>query len=41
MCLCVYSVAVALSAEFKAIEGLQNVGIILCGGNVDLDTWKW
>lgn len=34
-------VAVALSNEFKQIEGIKKVGIVLCGGNVDLDSWKW
>jgi len=34
-------VAVALSSEFKKIEDITNVGIILCGGNVDLDRLPW
>ena len=34
-------VAAVLSAEFRALEGLQNVGIVLCGGNVDLDALPW
>jgi len=34
-------VAVALSDEFKKIENLKKVGVVLCGGNIDLDTWKW
>ena len=29
-------VAVALSNEFKALKGMENIGIILTGGNVDL-----
>ncbi len=29
-------VAVALSDEFKALKGMENIGIILTGGNVDL-----
>jgi len=29
-------VAVALSNEFKALKGIENIGIILTGGNVDL-----
>ena len=29
-------VAVALSDEFKALKGIENIGIILTGGNVDL-----
>jgi len=33
-------VAVALSEEFKMISGCKKVGIILCGGNVDLDNLK-
>jgi threonine dehydratase len=28
--------AVALSDEFKALKGMENIGIILTGGNVDL-----
>ncbi len=28
--------AVALSDEFKALKGIENIGIILTGGNVDL-----
>jgi threonine dehydratase/serine racemase len=31
------AVAVVLSREFKALEGLDHVGIVLSGGNVDLD----
>jgi len=26
-----------LSPEFKGLPGLANVGIIFCGGNVNLD----
>lgn len=29
-------VAVALSDEFKALKGMENIGIIITGGNVDL-----
>ena len=29
-------VAVALSNEFKALKGMENIGIIITGGNVDL-----
>jgi threonine dehydratase len=35
------SVAVVLSEEFRAIEGLESVGVILSGGNVDLDCLPW
>jgi len=31
------AVAVVLSAEFRAVEGLERVGVVLSGGNVDLD----
>jgi len=31
------AVAVALSGEFRALPGLARVGVILSGGNVDLD----
>jgi len=34
-------VAVALSSEFKAIKDIKRVGIILCGGNVDLENWSF
>jgi threonine dehydratase/serine racemase len=36
--------AVALGKEFRAIaeaEGLKKVGVILCGGNQDLDALPW
>jgi len=35
------SVAVALSDEFKALPGMSNVGVVLSGGNVDLDKLPW
>jgi threonine dehydratase/serine racemase len=31
------AVAAVLSAEFRALEGLRRVGVVLSGGNVDLD----
>ena len=34
-------VAVALKDEFRALPGLANVGIILCGGNLSLDKLYW
>jgi threonine dehydratase/serine racemase len=34
-------VAVLLSDEFKALHGLQRVGVVLSGGNVDLDKLPW
>lgn len=34
-------VAVILSEEFRALPGLQNVGVVLCGGNVSLDKLPW
>jgi len=34
-------VAVALSDEFRALPGLEKVGIVLCGGNVTLDKLYW
>ena len=34
-------VAVALSEEFKQLDGLPRVGIVLCGGNVSLDKLYW
>jgi len=33
--------AVALSAEFRERVGAERVGIVLCGGNVDLDALPW
>jgi threonine dehydratase len=35
------AVAVVLSDEFRALEGLERVGVILSGGNVDLDRLPW
>jgi threonine dehydratase len=35
------SVAVALSDEFKSLGGLKKVGVVLSGGNVDLDRLPW
>jgi len=34
-------VAVILSEEFRRLEGLQRVGVVLCGGNVTLDKLYW
>ena len=33
--------AVALSAEFKALEGLKRIAIVLSGGNADLERLPW
>ena len=36
--------AAVLSPKFKnhsAASGCKRVAIVLCGGNVDLDSWKW
>jgi threonine dehydratase/serine racemase len=35
------AVAAALSAEFRAQDGLRRVGVILSGGNVNLDALPW
>lgn len=35
------AVAAVLSEEFRALEGLKRVGVILSGGNVDLDRLPW
>ena len=35
------AVAAVLTDEFRALDGLQGVGIILSGGNVDLDKLPW
>ncbi len=34
-------VAAVLSDEFKALEGIHRIGIVLSGGNVDLDALPW
>lgn len=34
-------VAVVLSKEFQALENIRKVGVVLCGGNVALDTLPW
>ena len=34
-------VAVALSDEFKHEHSIARVGIVLCGGNVDIDALPW
>jgi len=33
--------AAVLTEEFKAIHNLKNVGVLISGGNVDLDVFKW
>jgi threonine dehydratase/serine racemase len=35
------SVAVALSDDFNTLRGMSNVGVVLSGGNVDLDKLPW
>lgn len=34
-------VAVVLSDEFKALDGIRSVGVVLSGGNVSLDKLYW
>ncbi|MEM7230120.1 MAG: pyridoxal-phosphate dependent enzyme [Planctomycetota bacterium] len=34
-------VAAALSETFMALDGFDRVGVILCGGNLDLDRLPW
>jgi len=34
-------VAALLSDEFRGIEGVGRVGVVLCGGNVDVDRLPW
>ena len=34
-------IAAVLSPEFRALEGLERVAIVLSGGNVDLDRLPW
>ena len=35
------AVAVVLGEEFRSLEGFERVGVILSGGNVDLDHLPW
>jgi threonine dehydratase/serine racemase len=35
------SVAAVLSDRFRQLEGLERVGVLLTGGNVDLDSLPW
>lgn len=35
------SLAAALTDSFKAMQGMQRVGVVLSGGNVDLDHLPW
>jgi threonine dehydratase/serine racemase len=35
------AVAAVLGQEFRALDGLRRVGVILSGGNVDLDRLPW
>jgi threonine dehydratase len=37
----VTGVAVVLSDEFKALDGIRSVGVLLSGGNVSLDKLYW
>jgi threonine dehydratase len=34
-------VAVVLSDEFRGLSGVRKVGVVLCGGNVNLDKLYW
>ena len=34
-------VAAILSDEFKSISNIKRVGVVLCGGNVDLKDLPW
>lgn len=34
-------VAVVLSPEFRELDGVERVGVVLCGGNVTLDKLYW
>jgi threonine dehydratase len=34
-------VAAVLSDEFRALKGMKRVGVVLSGGNVDLDRLPW
>jgi len=34
-------VAVALSERFRSLKGIERVGVVICGGNTDLDAFPW
>jgi threonine dehydratase len=34
-------VAAALGPAFRGLRGIERVGVVLCGGNVDLDALPW
>ncbi len=35
------AVAAVLSTEFRSLDGLRRVGVVLSGGNVNLDELPW
>jgi threonine dehydratase len=37
----VVGAAAVLASEFKALQGLQKVGVVFSGGNVSLDKLYW
>lgn len=38
---CAVAVAAVLTDEFRSLEGISRVGVVLSGGNVDLDRHIW
>ncbi len=35
------TLAAVLTEEFKKKKDVHRVAIVLSGGNIDLDEWKW
>jgi len=33
--------AAVLSEEFRSLGKMDRVGVVISGGNIDLDKWKW
>lgn len=33
--------AAVLSDEFKKIQGINKIGVVFSGGNIDLAVWQW
>jgi threonine dehydratase len=29
------------NTDFGKVEGIQNIGVVICGGNTDLDNLPW
>lgn len=33
--------AAILSDQFKELKNIKKIGVVISGGNVDLDVWDW